>query len=77
MQSCPYLVTVTKGKNGELNYEKSRRGQLAWRTFYNKLYEKGGNSVPSKNVRLRIDDTGCEVVSVSVAGSSIGTEHEV
>ena len=44
----PYLRTVTKGKNGTLNYKKSRRGQLAWRTFYNKLYENSANSLPSK-----------------------------
>ena len=59
----PYLRTVTKGKNGTLNSEKSRRGQLAWRTFYNKLYENGANSLPSK----------CEA---SVAGSREGTEHD-
>ena len=41
----PYLRTVSKGKNGTLNYEKSRRAQLAWRTFYNKLYKNGANSL--------------------------------
>ena len=32
---------MTKDENGKLNYKKSRQVQLAWRTFYNKLYEDG------------------------------------
>ena len=59
----PYLRTVSKGKNGILNYEKSRRGQLAWRTFYNKLYKSGTTSLPSK----------CEAI---MAGSPEGAEHD-
>ena len=35
-----HFCTVTR-RNGTLSYEKSRQGQLAWRTFYNKLYEDG------------------------------------
>ena len=58
-----YLRTESKGKNGELNYNKSRQGQLAWRTFYNKLYNSGKNFMPSN----------CEA---SVAGSPGGTEQD-
>ena len=38
----PHLRTVTR-RNGTLSYEKSRRGQLAWRTFYNKLKNTSKN----------------------------------
>ncbi len=33
----PFLRTNTLKKNGEISVEKSRQGQMAWRTCYNKL----------------------------------------
>ena len=48
----PYLRTLTK-KNGKVSDDKSRRGQISWRTFFNKLSENGKDMVPSKIVRAR------------------------
>ena len=49
----PNLRTLTKRKNGEISDEKSRQGQIAWRTCYNKLMRHGKNWVPSRNVNAR------------------------
>jgi hypothetical protein len=45
----PNLRTLTRCENGEISDEKSRQGQIAWRTCYNKLLRHGKNWVPSKN----------------------------
>jgi hypothetical protein len=49
----PYLRTETEIANGdEISYGKSRRGQISWRTCYNKMQLKGlfkGNKVRRKN----------------------------
>ena len=45
----PYLRTLTK-KNGKVSDDKSRRVQISWRTFFNKLSENGKDMVPSKIV---------------------------
>ena len=47
----PYLRTQTVRKSGETSEEKSRQGQISWRTLYNKLMKDGRNWLPSKNVR--------------------------
>ena len=46
----PYLVTRTKTKGGKETEEKSRVGQIAWRTCYNKLQRMGGTRRPRKVV---------------------------
>ena len=46
----PYFRTQTVRKNGETSEDKSRQGQISWRTFYNKLIKDGKNWLPSKNV---------------------------
>jgi hypothetical protein len=45
----PNLRTLTRCENGEISDEKSRQGQIAWRTCYNKLIRHGKNWMPSKN----------------------------
>ena len=45
----PYLRTQTRGKDGIISEEKSRQGQIAWRTCYNKLIRSGKNWLPSRN----------------------------
>ena len=47
---APYLRTQTVRKNGETSEDKSRQGQISWRTLYNKLIKDGKNWLPSKNV---------------------------
>ena len=38
----PYLRTKTqRNKNSSTTYHKSRQGQIAWRTCYNKMYAEG------------------------------------
>ena len=49
----PYLRTVTTRKDGKVTDKKSRQGQIAWRTCYNKLIQDGKKIVPSKIVRAR------------------------
>ena len=49
----PSLRTLTQHKDGEITDEKSRQGQMAWRTCYNKLIRHGKNWVPSKNMTAR------------------------
>ena len=46
----PYLVTRTKTKDGGETEKKSRVGQIAWRTCYNKLQAMGGTRRPRKVV---------------------------
>ena len=48
----PYLCTLTT-TNGRVSDEKSRRGQISWRTLFNKLRRRGLDMVPSKTVRAR------------------------
>ena len=45
----PHLRTLTK-HNGVVSHEKSRQGQMSWRTLYNKFTKDGKNWLPSKNV---------------------------
>ena len=54
----PYLRTQTVRKSGETSEEKSRQGQISWRTLYNKLMKDGRNWLPSKNGR------SCEISRV-------------
>ena len=49
----PDLRTVTTRKDGEVTDEKSRQGQISWRTCYNKLIQDGKIFVPSKIVGAR------------------------
>ena len=51
----PYLRTQTVHKNGTTSEEKSRQGQISWRTFHNKLTKDGRNWLPSKNVGRNTD----------------------
>ena len=47
----PYLRTESMSKNGTIELEKSQNGQIAWRTCYNKMSDKGlleGNKVRKK-----------------------------
>ena len=46
----PYLVTRTKTKDGGESEEKSRIGQIAWCTCYNKIQRMGGTRRPRKLV---------------------------
>ena len=39
----PFLRTQTVCNNGEVSVEKSRQGQIAWRTCYNKFVRHGKN----------------------------------
>ena len=48
----PHMRTLTK-RNGEVTAEKSRQGQISWRTVYNKFMKDGKNWCPSKNVARR------------------------
>ena len=48
----PHMRTLTK-RNGKVTDEKSRQGQISWRTVYNKFMKDGKNSLPSKNVTRR------------------------
>ena len=45
----PFLRTQTTRKNGSISVEKSRQGQIAWRTCYNKLTQQGKQWQPSNN----------------------------
>lgn len=47
----PYLRTLTK-KNLNVS-DKKHRGQISWRTFFNKLRQKGKDMVTSKIVIAR------------------------
>ena len=44
----PFMRTLTPRKNGGVTDEKSRQGQISWRTVYNKLNRHGKNWYPSK-----------------------------
>ena len=45
----PFMRTLTPRKNGGVTAEKSRQGQIAWRTVYNKLLRHGRKWCPSKH----------------------------
>ena len=47
----PFMRTLTPLKNGGVTDEKSRQGQIAWRTVYNKLIRHGKNWIPSRHAR--------------------------
>ena len=47
----PFMRTLTPLKNGGVTDEKSRQGQIAWRTVYNKLFRHGKNWIPSRHAR--------------------------
>ena len=53
------MRTITK-KDGEETDAKSCQGQIAWRTFYNKITKEGKNWLPSKNVKA--DEVPVEAV---------------
>ena len=44
----PFMRTLTPLKNGGVTDEKSRQGQISWRTVHNKLVRHGRNWYPSK-----------------------------
>ena len=46
----PYLRTLTRKKDDKESNKHSRRGQIAWQTFFNKLRENGKDMMPSKIV---------------------------
>ena len=52
----PYLRTESMSKNGTIELEKSRNGQIEWRTCYNKMSDKGllqGNKVRKKKKKKK------------------------
>ena len=57
----PYLRTKTqRDKISSTTYHKSRQGQIAWRTCYNKMYAEGlfkGNKIRKKKGGSRIFST--------------------
>ena len=46
----PHLRTQTTHRDGGISKEKSRQGQISWRTFYNKLMKDGKNWLSLKKV---------------------------
>ena len=47
------LLKALEAQDGELTDTKSRQGQIAWRTVYNKMTKEGKNWLLSKNVKAR------------------------
>ena len=47
----PFMRTLTPLKNGGVTNEKSRQGQISWRTVYNKLLRHGKNWIPSRHAQ--------------------------
>ena len=47
----PFMRMLTPLKNGGVTDEKSRQGQISWRTVYNKLLRHGKNWIPSRHAQ--------------------------
>ena len=72
------MRTLTPLKNGGVTDEKSRQGQISWRTVYNKLYRHGKNWIPSRHAEAMTHTNEITGASENDAlGPSAGDNPEV
>ena len=72
------MRTLTPLKNGGVTDEKSRQGQISWRTVYNKLVRHGKNWIPSRHAEAMTRTNELTGASKNGGlGPSGGDHHEV
>jgi len=68
----PTLRTLTTKSGGEVSCEKSRQGQMAWRTGYNKILKERNKGLPPDEVGEKGLDRDNRDVVDNVTADEIG-----